>query len=116
MKSVARIALYAPLLLIAACTAQPKNGEMNIKPAPIFTHPKWEVTQRAKSTSGERICTLSASEVDVTLHSYDHQVIEQVAQTRGGDKSSYYTINVAGHRYETKQDIFDEADSKAEKS
>jgi hypothetical protein len=101
------------LMLLAACTFEQQNGDLRAKPAGMFADQSWDVTERSVTQDNDRICTVSAGELDVTQHLREARVTVQVAVSRPLDPGSRYSIIIGNQRYETPDDYFSPLQSQA---
>ncbi len=101
------------MLALAACTVQQENGnDLRMNLPPIFGGQQWEVTQRDELPGG-RVCTLSAGEMDVTLRSQGHSIVQQVGTSTPLNPGDRYHVQVAARWCETPDGRFGFAESGA---
>jgi hypothetical protein len=111
MRHIIPLALTA--LTLAACTMQAENGgDVRVTPSAIFGQ-AWTVTQQLHLNDGNKICTVSFGEVDVTQRSFGKNILVQVGKSGTMDPGYTYKILTGGNFYQTADVLFGETDSKA---
>lgn len=105
---------YLPLLLLSSCTIQQQNGgELRLDAPPLLVGQQWKITQQAKLKNGDRICTVSAGEMDVTQRNQGGKRTQEVALSGSFGVGYNYKIQVGSHYYETLDKRFDARESQA---
>jgi hypothetical protein len=109
--------LFAPVAIaisisISACTIQQTEGKTETVFSPlVMASQPWHISQQFQDGNGDRVCTVSAGEVDVTQRKNAQGVALQVATSKHLIPGHRYKILLAGNYYETIEDWFRPEDS-----
>jgi len=102
------------LLLGTACSVQQQNGnDIRLEQPFLLSNQNWKITQQAALPEGDRVCTVSYGEMDVTQRSHNHVVIQQVGTSNSLNPGDSYKILAGEHNYESLESWFDPRQSKA---
>jgi hypothetical protein len=107
MRHLLTPAVVAIAISASACTIQQNDGKTEAVFSPLVAASQpWHVSQQFLDGNGDRICTISAGEVDVTQRKNAGGIALQVATSRHLIPGYRYKILLAGHSYETVEDWF----------
>ncbi len=105
-------AVIAMTVSLGACTIQQREGKTESVFSPLVAASQpWHVSQQFLDGNGDRICTVSAGEVDVTQRKSADGITLQVATSRHLIPGYRYKILLNGHYYETVEDWFQPGES-----
>jgi len=102
------------LFLGTACSVQQQNGsDIHLEQPFLLSNQRWEITQKLVTPAGDRICSVSSGEMNVTQHSHNHTIVHQVGTSNPLNPGDHYKILIGPHNYETPEDSFDASQSRA---
>lgn len=109
---------YLILLIFftSACTWQQQNGnELHVQGAPLLAGNHWQTTEQFVARNGERVCTVSAGEMNVTQRAHGKTVMPQVGVSTPINPGDYYRVIYMDDVHETSNggNTFGPVDSKA---
>lgn len=99
--------------LLTACSFQQQGGDLRAIPGPLFSDPPWRISQQFTSPEGERVCTVSKSEMDVTQALVGPMLQQQVGTSTSLSPGDSYKVLIGANNYETRTPYFSPADSRA---
>lgn len=104
--------IFLPLTLgtaifLSACTIEQKNGELQSELHPPLTYAQWR-TESYKTTDGQPVCAVSSgyNGLSVLLHRKGDAAGVSVKSNRTLVPGAFLSVNVNGHRYQTRQEFF----------
>jgi len=103
-------------LSVSACTIQQENGnDLRLQAPPLLAGKHWQTTQQFVTQNGERVCTTSAGEMDVTQRAQGKTVTLQVATSSSLNPGDRYRIIYDNDVHETLngESTFNPRDSQA---
>ena len=104
------LVFWLPVVL-TGCSITQQNGDLRAEPPPVLREQPWSITQQVASPGGDRVCTVSAGEVQITQRYSNHQVMQQVATSADIDPGDYYRITIGPQTFETQNSVFAPSDS-----
>jgi len=102
MRWIGKWILFPMVAIAAGCTIQQQNGnDLRVKSPPLLAGNHWQITQQSVTQDGDRVCTVSAGEMDVTQHLRGKTITPQVALSYPLNPGDRYRIIMGDHVYET---------------
>ena len=111
MKIIVAAALMS-LPFLAACTVEQRGGKLESEFHPPLTYPQW-TTEHATLKNGAPVCVISSgyNALSVLVRRDGADAAVSVKSNRLLPPGTFLTVNVNGHRYETREEFFSDRES-----
>jgi hypothetical protein len=108
--------IFCVLFLASACTIQQQNGnELHFQGSPLLVGNQWETKQKFAMNSGDRICTVSAGEMNVGQRARGSTINYEISTSTPISPGDHYRVIYNNDVHETSNGsaVFNATESKA---